>query len=127
MKSAEDCVTVRINKGNRRKTVLKIAVEVNGKHKNPISITTLKWRLGKAGLRGRIAVRKPLLRKQNKQKRYDWAQAHKNWTIENWKKVLWSHESKYEVYGHADMYLFEGRQENKCRTSTVSSALQLVG
>ncbi|GJQ68021.1 hypothetical protein Trydic_g16749 [Trypoxylus dichotomus] len=33
------------------------------------------------------------------QKRHEWAQAYKNLTITNWKKVLWSDESKFEVYG----------------------------
>lgn len=50
-------------------------------------------------MHGRIAVRKPLLRKQNKQKRLNWAQQHKDWTIEQWKRVLWTDESKFEIYG----------------------------
>lgn len=96
---AEDRQIVMISKRNRRKTAPEIAAEVSVGRRKQISVTTVKRRLGKAGLHGRVAVRKPLLRKKNKQKRYAWAQAHKNWTVEDWKQVLWSDESKFEIYG----------------------------
>lgn len=35
----------------------------------------------------------------NKKKRLNWAQQHKDWTIEDWNKVLWSDESKFEIFG----------------------------
>lgn len=59
----------------------------------------VKRRLVRAGLKGRIAVQKPLLISQNKKKRLEWARQHENWTTEDWKKVLWSVESKFQVFG----------------------------
>ena len=47
---------------------------------------------------GRVAVRKPLLRWQNKKKSLAWAMKHCQGTTENW-KVLWSDESKLEIFG----------------------------
>ncbi|GJQ71346.1 hypothetical protein Trydic_g8605 [Trypoxylus dichotomus] len=80
----------------------------------------MKRRSGKTGLRVRVTVRKSSLREQNKWKRYEWAQVHKNLTIEDWKKVLWSDESKFEVYSYRDdVYSFEGRQENERQTSAL--------
>ena len=38
----------------------------------------------------------PLLRKSNKQKRFVWAKKYKEWTLNQWKSVLWSDESKSE-------------------------------
>ena len=49
-----------------------------------VSVSTVKRRLGVAGLTGRVAARKPLLRRQNKK--------HHQWTTEDWKKVLWIDE-----------------------------------
>lgn len=39
-------------------------------------------------------------RKQNKRKRLAWAKKYKDWTAEDWKKVLWTDESKFEVFGN---------------------------
>ncbi|GJQ67802.1 hypothetical protein Trydic_g16581 [Trypoxylus dichotomus] len=57
-----------------------IAAEVNGGGRKPISVTPMKRRLGKAGLRGRLS-------------------AQKTWTIEDWKRVLWNNETMFKVYG----------------------------
>ena len=42
-----------------------------------------------AGLHGRIAAKKPLLRK-SKKKRIAWAKKHKEWMLDQWKSLLWS-------------------------------------
>ena len=44
-------------------------------------------------------VRKPLLRKGNKTKRLKYAWEHNNWNSDQWKKVLWSDKSKFEIFG----------------------------
>ena len=44
--------------------------------------------LFKAGLIGRVCVRKSLLRAVNKLKRLEWARRHKNWRVAQWMKVL---------------------------------------
>lgn len=46
-----------------------------------------------------MAVKKPVLRPINKKKRLQWAQQHRNWTLEQWKNVLWTDESKFEFLG----------------------------
>ncbi|CAK9814356.1 Transposable element Tc1 transposase [Anthophora quadrimaculata] len=96
---AEDRHIITISKRNRRDTATEIAAEVNKSREETISVSTIKRRLKEGGLRGCVAVKKPLLRKQNKKKRLQWAKCHKNWTLEDWKKVLWSDESKFEVFG----------------------------
>ena len=45
-----------------------------------------------------IVARKPLLRSQNKKKRLAWAMKHHQWTTEDWKKVLWTDESKFRIF-----------------------------
>lgn len=97
--SAEDRKIVISSKRNRRLTAPEIAAEVNVERFKPLSVSTVKRRLQEADLHGRVAVRKPLLRAVNKKKRLEWATQHKNWTLEEWKKVLWSDESKFEVFG----------------------------
>ena len=52
--------------------------------------STVRRSLLKSGLKGCVAVRIPLLRKGNKTKRLKYAQEHRNWTMEQWSKVLWT-------------------------------------
>ena len=64
-----------------------------------ISTSTVQWRLRESGLHGPIAAKKPLLRMNKKKKRIVWAKKHKEWTLNQWKSVLWSDESKFEIVG----------------------------
>jgi len=58
-----------------------------------ISERTLQRRRSEAGLGSYIAVEKPGLSAENVGKRLEWAKQHKDWTIEDWKRVIWSDES----------------------------------
>ena len=50
----------------------------------------------KSGLHGRIVAKKPLLKDTNR-KRLAWAKKHEQWTLDPWKSVLCSDESKFLV------------------------------
>lgn len=87
------------SKRNRRLTAPEILTTVSDVKTIPISVTTAKRRLHENGLYEKISAKKPLLQQQNKRKRLKWAKHHENWTREDWEKVLWTDESKIEVYG----------------------------
>ncbi|CAK9805030.1 hypothetical protein ANTQUA_LOCUS4340 [Anthophora quadrimaculata] len=53
---AEDRTITIISKRNRSKTALEITAEINISRSEPVSLTTVKRRLRKAGLHGRIAM-----------------------------------------------------------------------
>lgn len=95
----DDNRLLEISKSNRFKTAPDLRVEINQSLVAPISLTTVKRRLREKGLIGRVAVKKPLLRPVNKKKRLQFAKEHKNWTIDDWKNVLWTDESKFELFG----------------------------
>jgi len=65
----------------------------------PVSQSTLSRRLHEEGLGRYVARRKPGLRPENVEERLNWAIAHKDWTIEDWKRVIWSDETII-VVGH---------------------------
>ena len=90
----------------RRLTSSDLTRQLNAAHRSNVSKSTVKRRLKEAGLRGCVAVRKPLLRPQNRRKRLQWAKEHASWTVQQWKRVLWTDESKFEVFGsHRRVYV----------------------
>ena len=100
------CTTVQEDKylrvsslRQRRLTGRQLAAALNSTHQTTVSVSTVKRRLQDAGLHGRIAKKKPYLRLANKKKRLRWAKEHRHWTLEEWKKVLWTDESKFVVFG----------------------------
>ena len=64
-----------------------------------ISTLTFQRRLRELGLHDRIATKKPLLKDTNNKKRLAWAKKHEQWTLDQWKPVLWCDESKFEILG----------------------------
>uniref|UniRef100_A0A3B4XK47 Transposase Tc1-like domain-containing protein n=1 Tax=Seriola lalandi dorsalis TaxID=1841481 RepID=A0A3B4XK47_SERLL len=67
--------------------------------KTPISKSTVKRRLSCGGLRGRVAGSKPLLTRENKAKRLRWAKKYQNFTVDERRNVIFTDESKFEIYG----------------------------
>ena len=52
----------------------------------------------KSGLHGQIAAKKPLLKDNNNKQRLAWSKKHKQWTLDQWKSVFWSDESKCKIF-----------------------------
>lgn len=66
--TAEDKYIVNLSLRDRKLTVPDVTTHVNKCFKNQVSTATIRRRLIKAGLKGRVAVKKPLLRSINKKK-----------------------------------------------------------
>jgi predicted DNA-binding protein (UPF0251 family) len=65
------------------------------------SARTIRRRLqGENHLRCFKPARKPLLTRQQVEKRMKFCKEHENWTIEKWKTVIWSDESLFRQFGH---------------------------
>ena len=64
------------------------------------SSSTINKRLIDTRLNVRLLKRKPLLLPRHKQ-HFQWAKDHKDWTEDMWKKIVWSDESKINLY-HSD-------------------------
>ena len=59
-----------------------------------VSVSTIRRILHRHGYHGRKVWKKPQLSRVNKLARMRYAQSHKDWTIDDWKRVLWSDETK---------------------------------
>ena len=68
---------------------------LHGSSNRHIATSTVQRKLCESGLHGRIAAKKPLLKDTNNKKRLAWAKKDEQWTLDQWKSVLWSDESKF--------------------------------
>jgi transposase len=63
------------------------------------STGTIRNSLKRMGLRARVRRRAPLLRPIHRRKRLDFCNKYKNWTMEDWRRVIWSDETKVNLFG----------------------------
>ena len=65
-----------------------------------VSPRTVRRRLNEFGLFGRVARKKPLISRRNRQVRIRFALDHLNWTQKQWARVLFSDEKKFNRFGN---------------------------
>lgn len=73
--------------------------------------STVRRYLLKAGRRARRPIRKQLLTERMKQKRLAWAECYKEWTTEDWRRVMFSDESHFLVQGQRSQYVRRSKNE----------------
>ncbi len=91
----------RLVRDYRIATVTKITTRYNQGMQNTISECTTHRTLKQMGYSSRRPHRVTLLSAKNRKRRLQFAQAHQNWTIEDWKNVAWSDESRF-LLRHSD-------------------------
>lgn len=59
-----------------------------------VSDRTVRRSLQRIGLVSAVKKKKPALSEKNVKARIEFCKSHKNWTIDDWKRVIWSDETK---------------------------------
>ncbi len=91
----------RVVRDDRKATLSQITIRYNQGMQNTFSERTTCRTLKQMGYSSRRPHRVPLLSAKNSKWRLQFAQAHQNWTIEDWKNVAWSDESRF-LLQHSD-------------------------
>jgi transposase len=79
---------------------------------DPVTPQTVRNVLKKNGLHAATKKKVPMLKYVHRQKRLKFAQYHANWTVEDWKRVLWSDETKINRIGSdGKVYCWKQRGE----------------
>lgn len=91
---AKDLVIAQVSRDRfgREKTAADIAGELSLQGLE-ISTSTIIRILKAAGYKKTKPTRKPGLTAQMRKERLEWCLAHKDWTLEDWKAVIWSDET----------------------------------
>ena len=106
------------------KQLQKMLLDKYGVH---LSLTRIRFRLRMAGLFGYVCCRKPLLSMINKIKRLHWAFCHRNWTVEDWMRVLWSDEKKFELFNSKRRTYCRRRKNEPLRDDTIQGTVKHGG
>ncbi len=80
----------RLVRDDRKATVTQITTHCNHGVQHTISERTKRWTLKQMGYSSTRLHRVSLLSTKNRKRRLNFAQAHQNCTIEDWKNVAWS-------------------------------------
>ncbi len=83
---------------NRPSSISDITTWAQDYFGKPLSSTTICSYIHKCQLKLYCAKRKPYVNSVQKHRRLLWARRHLGWTITQWKRVLWSDESVFQVF-----------------------------
>lgn len=77
-----------------------------------VSLTTIRCRVHESDIfKSYFAARKPFISEINRIKRVTWAKEHLNWSLEQWKEIMWSDESPYVLRSKSKRRVW--RRENE--------------
>ncbi len=102
---------------NRRVGVDKIVKTFAESTGKVVCKNTIKKTLYKMGYNSHTALRKPLVSEHNRKIRLNWAREKRSWTIDNWKNVVWSDESRFTLYQNDEKIRVWHLQEEKYKVS----------
>ena len=88
----------RMSLKDRFKTCTEIKSVMNSTSCVNVTRQTVSRRLQEIGLFNRTPRKKPLVSSKNKKKRLEFANRYVIWTYENWAKVFFSDESKFNLF-----------------------------
>lgn len=89
---------VRLIKTDPKRTASDVRKHAKEAFGLQISQSTAQRILRRHKLNARRPARKPLLKQSHRMARLLFAKAHQNWNVADWRKVIWSDESKFNLF-----------------------------
>ncbi len=102
----------RLDRDDRKATVTQITTRYNQGRQNTIFERSAHRTLKQMGYSSGRPHQVPLLSAKNSKRRLQFAQAHQNWTIEDWNNIAWSDEFRF-LLQHSDGRVRIWRKEYK--------------
>lgn len=96
---------------------------INSVLPTPVSVQTVRNALKHEDMVPVVKTKQPLLKASHREARLAFAHKYKNWTVEDWKRVLWSDETKVnKINSDGQVYVWKKRGEplsDRTTTTTV--------
>ncbi|KAI0995468.1 hypothetical protein K3495_g12713 [Podosphaera aphanis] len=109
------------------KTAVEMARLINTEREDKISPVTIRRALKEEWLKAFKKKKKPFLSKAHRRARLKWALNHQNWAIEDWKRVIFSDETKLNRVGSDGIKYFWGRSFSDLGPAAVEETLKFGG
>ncbi|XGW24586.1 hypothetical protein V3C99_006203 [Haemonchus contortus] len=109
-----DSLILRTSFGYPRAMASDIRKQVTSFSGISVRQSTVQRRLRAGGLFGRRPSRKPLVTAKNQKARLDFARKHLGWNRDDWKKVLFSDQSKFCLFGSNDIMYIRRPVSKRC-------------
>lgn len=115
---------------NRFETAGELRAELQSSSSVNVSVRTVRRRFNEFGLMARRPSKKPLLTRKMKEKRLIWSKERKLWTENDWARIIFSVESKFNLFdpdGTATVRRRKGeRYSDECLLRTVKHSPYLM-
>ena len=86
---------------------------INSTLLQPVHPQTVRRALQEGGFQSATKKKVPMLKKTHRQKWLEFTQRHENWSLEDWKRVLWSDKTKINRIGSdGKVYVWKQRGES---------------
>jgi len=80
-------------------TAAAAAKHINSVLNNPVTVQTIRNVLKEDGYKSYAKKKRPFLSARHRKASLAFAEKHQNWTVEDWKRVIWSDETKVNRFG----------------------------
>ena len=116
LREERNCVKKIVS--GEEKTATSLAKTLSIEKKIPISRKTVARALNNAGLKAKEKKKKPLLSSKNIKARLEFAKKHQDWTVDDWKRVVFSDKTKINRFNSdgRSWAWFRDAQELETRT-----------
>lgn len=123
MSNGDARVIERMIKSREARTPMAAAKAIN----KDVSEWTVRRALKRIGLVASIKKKKPALSEKNVRARLKFCKEHKNWTVEDWKRVIWTDETKINRYQSDGKAYYWHRPNEKLQKHQVKETLKHGG
>jgi len=96
--TTQRAIITQISTGKAENAV-QVTNHINTIIPTPVSSETVRRILRKNSFKAVVKKKKPLLSARHRQKRLAFALKYREWTVEDWKRVIWSDETKINRFG----------------------------
>lgn len=99
LSETDDRAISRLIRSGKADTAVQVAQYMNSQSEETISVSTVRRSLKKQNMKAVVKKKKPMLTKWHKKARLAFANQYKEFTEEDWKRIIWSDESKINRLG----------------------------
>src|SRR5260370_36500632 len=89
------CHAICIISTGKADTAVDVTKSLQETFPGTISASTVRRGLKKSGLKAVVKTKDPVLSQHHRRERLDYAKAHEHWTVDDWKRVIWSDGRKW--------------------------------